>query len=57
MPRISATNPFVVVLVGADRLLMGTGTIRRHLFGRIPFAVGIGRCDAAVNDQVMAVAV
>lgn len=55
MRRISATNPLVVVLVGADGLLVGTGTIRRHRLGGIPFTGARGLRDFAIHDQSMAV--
>jgi len=45
----------VVILVGADHLLVSGGQISGHRLGRVPLAVAIGRCDAAVNDQVIAV--
>jgi hypothetical protein len=45
----------VVVLVGADRFLVGTGTIRRHHLGGIPLSGARRLCDAAVDDQGMAV--
>jgi hypothetical protein len=45
----------VVVLVGADRLLVGTGQICSHRLGRIPFAGAHSLGDAAVDDQGMAV--
>jgi hypothetical protein len=55
MRRISATNPLVVVLVGAYRFLVGTGTIRRHHFGGISLSGARRLRDATVDDQGMAV--
>ena len=34
---------------------MGAGTVRRHLLGGIPFPGARRLCDAAVDDQGMAV--
>jgi hypothetical protein len=57
-------EPFrVVVLVGTDRLLVGTSAIGSHLLGRIPLAVanrsaeacGYSQRHPAINHQVVAV--
>ena len=45
----------VVVLIGADRLLVDTGTIRRHLLGGIPLIGARGLRHLAIHDQGMAV--
>ena len=57
-------EPFgFVVLVGAKRLLMGTGEVccqllllrRRLRLGGIPLTGACGLCDRAIDDQVMTV--
>ena len=56
MRRISATKPLVVVvLVSADGLLVGTGMICSHRFGRISLPGARGLRDLAIHDQGMAV--
>ena len=45
----------VAVLVGADRFPVGTGTISRHHLGSISLSGARRLCDAAVDDQGMAV--
>ena len=47
--------PGVVVLVGTDRFLVGTGTICRHRLGGIPLSGARRLRDATVDDQGMAV--
>ena len=49
-------NPFgVVVLIGANRFLVGTGNGSRHRLGGIPLPGARSLGDAAVDDQGMAV--
>ena len=45
----------VVVLVGPQGFLVGTGDVSRHRFGGIPLPGAHRLCDAAVDDQSMAV--
>ena len=45
----------VVVVVGTDGFLMGTGDVSRHRFGGIPLPGARRSGDAAVHDQGMAV--
>jgi hypothetical protein len=54
-PHLSNKALGVVVLVGADRLLVGTGQLSRHRPGRLPLAVAIRERHPAIDDQVMAV--
>jgi hypothetical protein len=43
----------VVVLVGADRLLVGTKSTVSLLLGRIPLAVAIGQRYPAIHHQII----
>jgi hypothetical protein len=45
----------VVVLVGTDGFLVGTGEVWCHRFGGIPFTGARGLRDLAIDDQGMAV--
>ena len=54
-PHLSHEPFGVVVLVGTDGLLIGTGTIRRHCLGVIPLPGARRLCDAASNNQGMVV--
>ena len=54
-PHLSHKALGVVVLVGTDGLLVGTGTICSHRFGGIPFSGARGLRDFAIHDQGMAV--
>jgi hypothetical protein len=45
----------VVVLVGSERFPVGTGDFSRHRLGGIPLPGARRLCDAAVDDQGMAV--
>jgi len=54
-PEFGNQSPGVVVLVGTDGFLVGTGDGRRHRFGGIPLAGAHRLGEAAVHDQRMAV--
>ena len=53
--HLSDKAPGVVVLVGTNGFLVGTGTICCHRFGRIPFSGARGLRDFAIHDQGMPV--
>jgi len=55
MRRLGDKALGVVVLVGTDGFLVGTGDVSRHRFGGIPLPGTHCLGDAAVHDQRMAV--
>ena len=54
-PHLSDQTFGVVVLVGSERFLVGTGEPCCHRLGGIPLTGARGLCHAAIDDQVMTV--